>query len=140
VHGRSGPGRAGPPRMGRQRVHAILRHGHLLLHAHATEIRSGKRYRTPFEGQRLDLLGARFQLLAIGAPGRDAVKPYPLVDDLAHPVLRVGMPRAPRLIAPEWSRSSQRAVGNPAFLERRLPRGGRRKSVFVPSQIQALGD
>jgi hypothetical protein len=74
------------------------------------------------------------------------VKPYPLVDEIIRPVLRVGMPRAPRLNAPggtvhvaaRWS--SQRAVGGPAFLERHLPRGGRRKSVFVPSQIQALGD
>jgi putative transposase len=39
---------------------------------------------------------------------------------------------------PRWT--IQRAVGSPAFLERHLPRGGRRKSVFVPSQIQALGE
>jgi hypothetical protein len=45
------------------------------------------------------LLGARFEVLAIGAPGRDAVKPYALVDEIIRPVLRVGMPRAPRLIA-----------------------------------------
>jgi len=38
--------------------------------------------------------------LAIGAPGRDAVKPYPLVDEIIRPVLRVGMPRALRLNAP----------------------------------------
>jgi hypothetical protein len=28
------------------------------------------------------------------------VKPYPLVDEIIRPVLRVGMPRAPRSIAP----------------------------------------
>jgi len=38
---------------------------------------------------------------------------------------------------PRWS--TQRAVGSPAFLERHIPRGGRRKSVFLPPQIQALG-
>ena len=27
-------------------------------------------------------------------------KPYPLIEDLVHPALRVGMPRAPRVIAP----------------------------------------
>ena len=68
-----------------------------------------KRYRTPFEGQRLDLLGARFEVLAIGAPGGEAVKPYPLVDDIIRPVLRVGMPRAPRLNAP----GGHRARGGP---------------------------
>jgi hypothetical protein len=48
----------------------------------------------------LDLLEGGFQFLAGGPPSGDAVKPYPLVDDLVGPVLRVGMPRAPRLIAP----------------------------------------
>jgi putative transposase len=38
--------------------------------------------------------------LAINAAGGDAVKPYPLVEDLVRPVLRVGMPRAPRVVAP----------------------------------------
>jgi len=38
---------------------------------------------------------------------------------------------------PRWS--TQRAVGSLAFLDRHLPRGGRRKSVFLPPQIQALG-
>jgi putative transposase len=38
---------------------------------------------------------------------------------------------------PCWS--SQRAVGSVPFLTRHLPRGARRKSVFVPPQIQALG-
>jgi len=28
------------------------------------------------------------------------MKPYPLVDDLPHPILRVAMPRAARLYAP----------------------------------------
>ena len=60
------------------------------------------------------------------------MKLYPVVDDLLHPVLRVAMHRAPRLLAPSadpradardprWS--TQRAVGSPAFLERK---GGRR--------------
>ena len=56
------------------------------------------------------------------------MKPYPLVDEIIRPVLRVGMPRAPRLNAPggtvhvvaRWR--AQRAVGSPAFLERHLPR------------------
>jgi putative transposase len=38
---------------------------------------------------------------------------------------------------PRWS--TQRAVGSVPFLTRHLPRGARRKSVFVPPQIQALG-
>jgi putative transposase len=38
--------------------------------------------------------------LAINAAGGNAVKPYPLVEDLVRPVLRVGMPRAPRVVAP----------------------------------------
>jgi hypothetical protein len=58
-----------------------------------------KRYRTPFEGQRLDLLGARSELLASGAPGGQAAKPYPWVDEIIRPVVRVGMPRTPRLVA-----------------------------------------
>jgi hypothetical protein len=63
------------------------------------------------------LLGARFEVLAIGAPGRDAAKPYPLVDEIIRPVLRVGMPRGPRLNAPGGTMhvvagwSAQRAEG-----------------------------
>jgi putative transposase len=38
---------------------------------------------------------------------------------------------------PRWS--TQRAVGSVPFLTRHLPRGARRKSVFVPLQIQAVG-
>ncbi len=48
----------------------------------------------------LEFLEGCFQFLAIGGSGEDAVKPYPLVEDLLHPVLRVGMPRAPRVVAP----------------------------------------
>jgi len=40
-------------------------------------------------------------LLAIGAPSRDAVKPYPLVHDLVRPGFRVATPHAQRLAAPE---------------------------------------
>jgi len=54
-----------------------------------------------------------------------------LVNDLVRPVLRVGMPRAPRLIAPggtmhvmaRWR--SQHAVGSPAFVAPYVPRRGR---------------
>lgn len=42
----------------------------------------------------------RFKFLPVDAPGREAVKPYPLVDDLLRPILRVAMPRAPRLYSP----------------------------------------
>ncbi len=52
------------------------------------------------------------------------MKPYPLVDDLVRPVLRVAM---------------QRAVGSAAFLARYLPARGRRRIIPVPPQIQALG-
>jgi len=38
--------------------------------------------------------------LAFGGSGEDAVKPYPLVEDLVGPALRVRMPRAPRVVAP----------------------------------------
>ena len=44
----------------------------------------------------LEFLEGSFQFLAIGGSGEDAVKPYPLVEDLVRPVLRFGMPRAPR--------------------------------------------
>jgi hypothetical protein len=101
---------------------------------------AGKRYRTPFEGQRLDLVRARFQVLAIGAPGRDAVKLYPLVDEIIRPVLWVGMPRAPRLNAPGGTmhlvarRGTQRAVGGPAFVAPYVPWRGRRRIGTMPSQ------
>ncbi len=39
-------------------------------------------------------------ILARGAAGGFAVKPYPLVSDMLEPALRVAMPRAPRLLAP----------------------------------------
>jgi len=38
----------------------------------------------------LEFLDGRFQFLAINAAGGNAVKPYPLVEDLVRPVLRVG--------------------------------------------------
>ncbi len=44
----------------------------------------------------LEFVDGGFQFLAIKAAGGDAVKPYPLVEDLVRPVLRVGMPRALR--------------------------------------------
>ena len=47
----------------------------------------------------LEFLDGRFQFLAIIAAGGNAVKPYPLVEDLVRPVLRVGMPRVARLMA-----------------------------------------
>ena len=37
-----------------------------------------------------------FQFLGIGGSGENALKPYPLVEDLVRPVVRVGMPRALR--------------------------------------------
>jgi len=46
-----------------------------------------------------DFLDERFQFLAGGLQSGNAVKPYPLVEDLLRPVLRVAMPRAPRMIA-----------------------------------------
>ena len=39
---------------------------------------------------------------------------------------------------PRWT--TQRAVGSPAFLRRYLRTRWRRRTVFVPPQIQALGD
>ena len=47
----------------------------------------------------LDLLEGRFQFLAGGPQGGNAVKPYPLIEDLVRPGWRVAMPRAPRVIA-----------------------------------------
>jgi hypothetical protein len=68
-----------------------------------------KSYRTPFEGQRLELLGAGFEFLAIGAPGGEAVKPYLLVDEIIRPALRVGMPRTPCLVAPGTAKNRSHA-------------------------------
>jgi hypothetical protein len=73
------------------------------------------------------------------------MKRYPLIDAFVRPVLRVGMPRAPRLNAPggtmhvvaRWS--GRRAVGSPAFVARYVPRRGRRRIVPVPPQLQAPG-
>jgi len=48
----------------------------------------------------LEFLVGWFQFLAVGGAGEDAVKPYPLVEDLVGPALRVRMPRAPRVVAP----------------------------------------
>ena len=44
--------------------------------------------------------GGCFRFLAIDGSGEDTVKPYPLVEDLVGPVLRVRMPRGPRIVAP----------------------------------------
>ena len=68
------------------------------------------------------------------------MKPYPLVDEIIRPVLRVGMPRAPRLIAPGGTMHvmagwrAQRAVGSPAFVAPYVPRRGRRRIGIMPSQ------
>ncbi len=48
----------------------------------------------------LDLLEGQFRFLAVGAPGGCVLKPYQQVEDLLRPVLRVAMPRAPRLCVP----------------------------------------
>ena len=48
----------------------------------------------------LEFLDGCFQFLAIGGSAKHAVKPYPPVEDLVRPVLRVGMPRAPWVVAP----------------------------------------
>jgi len=72
-------------------------------------------------------------------PSYPALSPYGKVRRRHYATLLVAS-EDPRADArdPRWT--TQRAVGSPAFLERHLPRGGRRKSVFVPSQIQGLGD
>jgi len=49
------------------------------------------------------------------------MKPYPLVEELLAPGLRMAMPRA---------------VGSPAFLRRYIPPRGRRRTVPMPPQIQ----
>jgi hypothetical protein len=36
----------------------------------------------------------------MGGSGEDTVHPYPLVEDLVEPAVRVRMPRAPRVVAP----------------------------------------
>ncbi len=50
--------------------------------------------------QVLDLTWGRFRFLAVGPLDGDAVKPYPSADEFLRPVLRVAMPRVPRLQAP----------------------------------------
>jgi hypothetical protein len=55
-----------------------------------------------------------FQFSAINAAGGDAVKPYPLGEELVRPVLRVGMPRAPRVVAPPIHNAAQRGRANRA--------------------------
>ena len=52
------------------------------------------------------------------------MKPDPPVEELLAPVRRVAMPRA---------------VGRPAFLSRAIPPRGRRRTVPVPPEIQAIG-
>ena len=42
----------------------------------------------------LEFLEGCFKFLVIGGSGEDTVKPYPLVEDLVGPALRVRMPRA----------------------------------------------
>ena len=42
----------------------------------------------------LEFLEGCFNFLVIGGSGEDTVKPYPLVEDLVGPALRVRMPRA----------------------------------------------
>jgi len=62
------------------------------------------------------------------------VKPCRLVNDLVRSVLRVGMPRTPRLNAPggtmhlvaRWG--TQRAVGSPTFVAPYVPPAGRPKN------------
>ncbi len=53
------------------------------------------------------------------------MKPYPQMEELLAPVLRVAMPRT---------------MGSPAFLRPSIPHRGRRRIVPVPPQIQALGN
>jgi hypothetical protein len=50
--------------------------------------------------------------LAMGGSGEDTVKPYPVVEDLVRPVQRVGMPRAPRVVAPAAPSMSWRMAGD----------------------------
>jgi REP-associated tyrosine transposase len=48
----------------------------------------------------LEFQERRFQMLVGDTRRGHAVKPYPLAEDLLQPVLRVAMPRAPRLVVP----------------------------------------
>ncbi len=48
----------------------------------------------------LEFLEGRFQFFASDPVGGDTVKPYLLAEELVRPVLRVRMPRAPRVVAP----------------------------------------
>ncbi len=71
-------------------------------------------------------------------PSYLALSPYPKVRQRQYRTLLLPSPD-PQLDArdPRWTR--QRAVGSAAFLTRYLPPRGRRRSVPVPPQIQALG-
>jgi ferredoxin len=53
-----------------------------------------KRYQTPFRSEVLESVEGRFQFLTMGGSGGDTVKPYPGVEDLVGPAVRVRMPRA----------------------------------------------
>jgi hypothetical protein len=64
----------------------------------------------------LEFRDERFHFLAIKAAGGDAVKPYPLVEDLVRPVLRVAMPRAPRQ-GPAGRRQLAAGRGNSRTIE-----------------------
>ncbi len=56
---------------------------------------------------------------------RNEMKPYPLVDELLRPILRVARPRTDAR-DPCWT--TQRAVGTAAFLARYLPRTATKNS------------
>ena len=51
----------------------------------------------------LEFLEGRFQFLAINAADGNAVKPYPLVDDLVRPVLQVAVSRLALVMVPAAS-------------------------------------
>jgi len=71
-------------------------------------------------------------------PSYLALSPYPKVRQRHYRTLLLPS-EDPRLDArdPRWT--SQRAVGSPAFLNRYLPARGKRRTIPVPSQIEALG-
>jgi hypothetical protein len=58
------------------------------------EIPHKKRYRTPCRSELLEFVEGGFQFVARTPVGEDTVKPYPGVDDLVGPAVRVRMPRA----------------------------------------------